>query len=333
MRRWKRGANRLPTGSCLICCLGVAIAGEGGVPGGCPDPRYSFRMARPPLPARSDPEALERYLTLREGVPDSLLASLLGFVHHYFFPPGSRRTGLGVVSTNLPNVERLRAASRVLEAEFPEQWDAIERWLSQDDEFLLTVLDHILERIAPVDTQRLASHPDPITLEQYLAEARSAWRVGLDGNDRLELQRRQPAELAETMSRVMAAGDRASEHLGIAWSKAFGRDGDPDAACDHATKAVEVAARPVVTPNDSSATLGKMIAAMRDKPEKWTTDAEADRSVEKVTAMMQVVWQNQYRHGDETKPTASVSEACAVMSAHLAVVLVDWLRSGYIKLV
>ena len=87
----------------------------------------------------------------------------------------------------------------------------------------------------------------------------------------------------------------------------------------------------MITPNDPRATLGKMCAAMRQKPEKWETDSEFDGSVQTVVAMMDMVWKGHLRHGDESAPLEVPQEA-AEMTVQTAVLLVSWFRSERIRL-
>ena len=98
-----------------------------------------------------------------------------------------------------------------------------------------------------------------------------------------------------------------------------------------AVKAIEIAAKPVITPDDPVSTLGKMIGAIRDKPDKWETDSEFDGSVNTVLSMMEMVWKGHLRHGDETAPL-EVTQESAEMTVQTAVLLVSWFRSGRIRL-
>lgn len=132
------------------------------------------------------------------------------------------------------------------------------------------------------------------------------------------------------MTEALAAGDRAAEHLRRAWSKAFARRSDPNGACLEAVAAIEVAAKPVVCPNNSKATLGTIIRDMNSKPSKWTTDTEADADIEKIVAMLELVWTGHFRHGDEAKPI-DVTRDGGMMIVQLASVLVHWFRSGRVR--
>ena len=75
----------------------------------------------------------------------------------------------------------------------------------------------------------------------------------------------------------------------------MGRNPDPSSAYREAIRAVEVVAAPVVIPGDSLATLGKIIKAMKDKPEKWTVDL-AEASPQQVTELAAMIWQSQFEH-------------------------------------
>jgi len=103
-------------------------------------------------------------------------------------------------------------------------------------------------------------------LDLMLARDGSARTVGEDEAGRPCLQRRVD-ETSEAIAKdsVSKHGNAAS-HLRAAWHKVYGRKPDASGACREAVRAVEAAAKPVVTPNDPIATLGKMIKAMRDKP-------------------------------------------------------------------
>ena len=132
------------------------------------------------------------------------------------------------------------------------------------------------------------------------------------------------------MEEATSGRDRSARHLQEAWSNAFKRDANLNAAGAAAVKAVEVAAKPVIIPDNDKATLGQIISAMRDKAEKWETDSEADGGIETITDMMDQIWKGHYRHGDETKPFEA-SAAGTKMIVHLAVLLVHWFNERKIR--
>ncbi len=128
----------------------------------------------------------------------------------------------------------------------------------------------------------------------------------------------------------MGRETRPSQHLRDAWQKAWGRNPDASGAYREAVRAVEAAHAPIVLPRDSSATLGKMIAALRDKPDKFAARLSGPGSVESVAsvrAMFELLWTSQLdRHGtaDEAIPLTVTLEqaqdavALATTLVHLA---------------
>jgi hypothetical protein len=170
-------------------------------------------------------------------------------------------------------------------------------------------------------------------LALYFDEAGSAWQVvGPDGIPALE--RRVAEEVAEAARFVMSDDSRASQHLRTAWHDAYGRSPTPSHAYREAVRAVEAVARPIIAPKNTKATLGTMIAHLRDGADKWATvfaDSQVG-GVEVVLRNMQLLWLSQFdRHGtdDESVPlTVGIEEARAAV--HLAVLLTHWFRTGVI---
>jgi hypothetical protein len=68
---------------------------------------------------------------------------------------------------------------------------------------------------------------------------------------------------------AVSPGDHAAHLLESAWAKQFSRDRDPAGAWDDSTAAVEALLRPIVSPRDEAATIGKMIQAIQDAPHAW----------------------------------------------------------------
>ena len=280
-------------------------------------------MVKPLFSERTDPEKRERLDSFHEGVPDFLFPSLLSWTLAHF-----QRNLSGMRSTDQQMILRLeRRARRAVPQAAKTDLQALAREFRDDDNLHLDAIDLALSQ---KNYYNFGSQ-NPEELEGILKEAGSAYRVGTDEDGNFELQYRQPEEMAEFLDADADQPDRATEHLRRAWSKCFRRDPEPNDACSEAVKAIEVAAKPVVTPNDPMATLGKMAQALRDKPEKWETDSEFDGSVETVLAMMDMVWKGHYRHGNESAPI-DVSQEAAEMTVQTAVLLVSWFRSGRIRL-
>lgn len=271
-------------------------------------------MVKPPFSVRQDPDKLEAFCVLQEGLPDSLMPSLFVWISEQFF-----YSGKGGTYPRRNGIDRLE---RVLGEVLPHRRQELMSRLVQDHELLLNALDSALA------TRRYGTAVEELTT--MLDEARSVYTVGVDENGEYELQFRQPIELTELVEAATSGTDSASHHLRQAWSLAFGREPEPTAACDEAVRAIEAAAKPVVTPSDSQATLGKMIPAMRDAPHKWTTDSNASDDIDTAIAMMDLVWRGYRRHGDPEEPAEATVET-AQMLVQSAALLVHWFLSGHVR--
>jgi hypothetical protein len=97
---------------------------------------------------------------------------------------------------------------------------------------------------------------------------------------------------------------------------------NPSTAYSQSIKAVEVAAKGVISPTNDKATLGTMIADIRNKPEKWSFVLDKS-GPEDVMGMMQTLWKGQEdRHGtDAPDAPLAVDQAEADAAFHLALAL------------
>jgi hypothetical protein len=160
-------------------------------------------------------------------------------------------------------------------------------------------------------------------LNRILRLGGSVWEAtATEDRVRWRLTRRALGPIREAIDATLPTSQRAHTHLTRAWSKLAGRDPDPSTAYREAIRAVECVAKPVVTPKDSQATLGKMIAAMRQAPQKWTFVLGGDALP--VADMAALVWKSQLdRHGtdDESVPL-NVSQEEADAAVHVSIALV-----------
>ena len=280
-------------------------------------------MVKPLFSERHDPERSENLSSLHGGIPDFLFPSLLDWILEYFSGslPGKRTTDQEMI------LHLERRARRALSPRAKTDLQTLAREFQDDDDLLLDAIDLVLNQESNYGFQSYNAGQ----LENILEEAGSVYCVGTDEDGTFELQFRQSEEMIELLHVEADRADRATEHLHRAWSKCFRRDADPNDAYGEAVKAIEVAAKPVVTPDDPLATLGKMISAIRDEPGKWETDSEFDGGVQTILAMMNLAWKGQLRHGDENAPL-EVSQEAAEMTVQTAVLLVSWFRSGRIRL-
>ena len=273
-------------------------------------------MRRPPLSVRHDEAALEQYQALHDGIPKWMLGGVYAW------------------STKV-----LRSDSDLMAAEqyFRERldWSAIRRVRSSTNEGVaqllgsrgLDFLDYCLG-IANYGVD--VGYGFAEELQEILDRSGSAWKVGTDPEGRKCLERRVDATVLAAADREKSQRSKAAEYLRTAWHHLYGRDPDSSAAYRDAVRAVEAAARPVVTPKDHRATLGKMIVALNDKPEKWDT---VIGDVDTVRKMMKTIWESQSdRHGtdDPAKPR-NLSQPEAESAVQMAVTLVHLFRTGAIR--
>jgi hypothetical protein len=254
-----------------------------------------------------------------EGLPAWLRGPVLKWVENSFVR-GGRDFEDNYVQTDV--LEALQLAFR-LEEPFhgSGEWGLLRDLLNrmQDDEFALDVLDWMLHHDHHFGGSGYLEQWAE-DLNDVLRQGGSVWEVTAHAGS-YQLTRRAAGPVVDVLEHTAAEATRAHDHLSAAWSKLTGRDPDPSGAYREAVRAVEAVAKPVILPDNDRATLGQMIAALRDNPEKWMTTIG---TVDAIRAQMEVAWKGQRdRHGtdDETIP-ASVSpmEADSAFSACLNLV-------------
>jgi len=91
----------------------------------------------------------------------------------------------------------------------------------------------------------------------------------------------------------MNAGDKAAQHLTLAWKAVYGRQPVQARGYGDAIKAMEVATIPVVCPGNLRAKLVRVITDLWAKPSKWAVNLKnpiPDRQVEIVVDMLDLIW-------------------------------------------
>ncbi|MSQ41934.1 MAG: hypothetical protein EXR65_02730 [Dehalococcoidia bacterium] len=176
-----------------------------------------------------------------------------------------------------------------------------------------------------------------VMLHKALDEAGFEWELRLDGGANAGLTRRVSPELSAAVDAVIGHGGSAAEHVRNAWTLAFGRSPNATAAYQHAVQAVEAALKPITIPNDSGATLGKMIMQVRRNASAHTvrltpTPPQGQQPVDGVEAFgtwLALLWQSHQRHGtdDPSKPTQHSDEE-ARAAVVLAAFLIHAIQSG-----
>ena len=185
----------------------------------------------------------------------------------------------------------------------------------------LDVVDYILQ-YRSIPAEELSA------LECRLEDGGSAWRATSRG-----LERRVDATLQNAAESVFETETRPAQHLRDAWQKAWGRSPDASAAYTNAVRAVEAAYAPIVSPKNGQATLGSIIADIKNKPSKFEVRLQEDTpgaNVDRLIGVLQMLWKSQLdRHGtaDESVPlNVSIDEARDAVA--LATTLVHLAQQG-----
>lgn len=292
-----------------------------------PNSRTLRGMGWIPLSKRNDPEAAKEYDALHEGVPEWLAVPVAEWVFDVFTSMQNTKDFnhwidvlFGMLRRPMPSgYDRIQSAIAVLSNE-----------AAKGD---LDVLD------AVVWTSALSREGWQLRdrLELLLHVHGSAWTIGEDAADHPCLERRVDETVSTAAKSEMEQAGNASIHLRRAWHRVYGRNPDPGGAYKEAVRAVEAAAKPMITPKDPVATLGKMILAMDAKPEKWIAVLDGHgrgSGVRHVIEMCRALWTSQLdRHGtDDEAVRLDVSPAEAEAAVHLALTLVHWFRTEAVRL-
>lgn len=192
-------------------------------------------------------------------------------------------------------------------------------------EGLMRVIDcimHLSERLEYGDIQLVSEALDKYRSKYCVVRRDGRWRIGF----------RVPEGLEETMQEAINAADAtAGKLLAEAWEYAFGLDGKAEEAMDKAVKAVESAATPIVCRNHPAASLGNVIADVKQQG-NWTLGLRSNASAYPgVTLhhMLQSLWHGQqYRHVDKHAILPTIEQAR--VHVMLAATLVGWFSSGQV---
>lgn len=206
--------------------------------------------------------------------------------------------------------------------------DLIDR-MFRDDEFGLDVIDYVVAHGDEFQGEHSANIARRIN--GILLNGGSAWEVVQSSPDSSEYQlQRRTSPVVQDAVRLLSPGTRAEAHMTSAWNSLQGRNPDASKSYRESVRAVEAAAKPVITPNDSMATLGKMIPVIRDSPDKWQFD---EFPPETLVAVMELLWKGQLdRHGtDDHEVPLEVTLESADVALHASILLVRVFSSGAVR--
>ncbi len=259
-------------------------------------------------------------MELEEGVPDYMFPHLrqwlesTGFIewHGLEYPPDFSDLG-----------RELLLSLKMPCGDVDDFWEQ----LLSDRELFLDVLDYALAvwSIEPFTSAEV----DGAALERILLKGRSAWMVAPKQN---ELTRRLSEETQKALRNAMSSGTASASHLADAWRDAFGRNPNATSSYHCGVMAIESAIRPIVSPTDPKATLGRMLRVIGDKPSKWKTRFDGDHSagIVAMQRILRTIWEAHVRHGSDEYESVTLDQARDVCQVALLVVsLVD--SQGFVR--
>lgn len=281
----------------------------------------------PPADRKSYDPDLE---TLHDGVTPWMLPPLMRWLEPFL----AATDDLGERHADVDNIEGLEMNLRLLAPlDRSHPLSDLQGLIEEDPSFGIRVIEYVIGTWFIVDDPpHHIGNARRAPLEKILADSGSAWEVtaldvkdGRPGHKHLVLTRRDLAEAKLAITDIREQNNRAGSFLADAWKAVAAREPQPGEAYDKAVKAIEAAAQPVVSPNNTTATLGTIIRDMETKPAKWTF---ALGDLETVIAMMKLVWTNHFRHGTQPRDDHIPEEADAAV--HLALPLVRFFVGGLI---
>ncbi|MDU6662567.1 MAG: hypothetical protein E6474_09730 [Actinomyces sp.] len=183
------------------------------------------------------------------GMPGYLWYSVKPWIEDYL-------TQFGRIQTpKLRNIVRVLRLDASLYQDDRSLYDSLFRELEFSSEKVLDVIDALLFLGYGVDE-----------MDRFLWDVDHEYTVH---TDKQRLVKKIDDTVWASYEMAVSPGDHAAHLLESAWAKQFSRDRDPAGAWDDATAAVEALLRPIVSPRDEAATIGKMIQAIQDAPHAW----------------------------------------------------------------
>jgi hypothetical protein len=283
-------------------------------------------------------EQVAEYDALHEGLPDWMSASFWAWIAAALtktrsYANTSRRAPMldidltegmcQILKIPLPN---LRTTNVSIDAGRKQIQAAIQTLRKHNTPF--QIADYLLA---------YGHNASPDSLNTILERSKSAYsigiRAGLPG-----LSRRVPFGVQLAADSVMARAGRAGARLAKAWEELYGLTPNASGAYRLAILAVEDAAVPVVSPNNSKASLGTVISQIGDQVD-WGLPMEREHdkapSREVLIGMLRMLWHGQHgqhdRHGGQPSVPGNVSMDEAKIAVSIAVTLVHWFDAELIQ--
>lgn len=287
-----------------------------------------------PLGVETD-DGVAQYDALHDGIPEWMDAAFWAWVQDGLTEQRRYRDGSGRVPHLRENeTERLAQALRIPlpNLRYPGTDPASGRQQIGSAMQVLRQHGHGLQ----VADYMLAHFPSPDAgaLDALLERSKSAWRVGTRSGKR-GLVRRVPLGVQVGADFVMSRSARAGVRLAEAWEDLYGLNPNPSNAYRHAILAVEDAAIPVVSPTNTSATLGTVLRQVEDQGD-WRLPMLCEHakapSRDVILGMMRLLWHGQHdRHGGQPSAPGDVTEPEAAVAVAIATTLVQWFDAGLVE--
>lgn len=201
-------------------------------------------------------------------------------------------------------------------------YEAIIAALNQDNDLLLDLVDARLA-LSP-------GHRDNSRLRNVLWLAGSGWALNEAANSLEQVVDETVRKAAQEA--IDQAEASAAQHLKLAWVATYSRVRNPTLAHAEMIRAVESAARPVLTPNNLLATLGTLIGQLDSQAPLYTTAgaSAANNGVATVLSMMRMLWQQQTdRHG--ANPTIPATQERVEFLLPIAAAVVHAFSTGAVQ--
>jgi hypothetical protein len=226
-----------------------------------------------------------------EGIPDHML----GGIEYWFQGICGYRTAARAGGSAWQEARMKETAARVRSpVGYRYSRDGLMKALltlgTSDEDAFLDLIDAALSVWGEAGNQSEA-------LQRILESGASVWRVA---DDRESLTRVVSDQAQATFTSATSTADEATKELGEAWSNAFGRNGDPSDAWDHAIKSVEDVLIPVVVPSQSKPNLGHVVGQLRNQGHLWQMilpGKDQNHDVAPLVGMLDSIWPNHDRHG------------------------------------